>query len=484
MAMFTRSPALHATRPPGLIDPHLPAEYSVLLGEAFKHSDHGSTLLSLRHNWKAQKSSTISKMHVMKTKSGPGDTYELTIEDRLHKDQPYRYAGQPTDRSSGRKGENEEDGPDQSLALLWDPAKSAFILEPISASLDFNLTSAPDQTQREINAHKKLQRTISNDAEADPQAPNDPKLQSSDSDSDPDASNPYDFRHFLAEARENASHATTDGRRTPVPGSRTPVPGGRTPIPGSRTPLPGLSSPALGAAAKTSTPQFHATSGPSPLKKRKPSRSPNPIRKPKPKPPAQKPTDAKRTQPLSSERIVDSDSDSELEVPLASGSHTKALSSLNERRRQAQSSPHLIVSDAEAALQIDLGSPPPEPEKFTQRKRAVNPEAFRRNALRRASPSPEPADLSGLDKDGDVEMTDADVEELQLGSPKARTLSTSTHVGRIERGDVMGEEDDDDGLAAELEAALEEEEEEGFGLGISGGGAAEGEDESEVSEEE
>jgi hypothetical protein len=481
MAMFTRSPALQPTRPPGLIDPHLPAEYSVFLGEAFNHSDHGSTSLSLRYNWKAQKSSPISKMHVTKTKPGPGDAYDLTIEDRLHKDQPYRYTGQVTERSSGRKGENEEDDSNQSLALVWDPAKSAFILEPLSASLDFDLTSAPDQTQREVDAHKKLQRTISNDAEADSQAPSGPKLQYLDSDSDPDANNPYDFRHFLAEARENVSNATKDGRRTPVPGSRTP-------LPGSRTPLPGLSSPALGAAAKTSTPQIHATSGPSPLKKRKPTHSPNPIRKPKSQPTAQKSADAKRTQPLSSERIIDSDSDSEPEVPLAStGNHRKALSPLIQGQTQKQSSPHLIVSDADAALEIDLGSPPAEPEKFTQRKRVVNPAAFRRNVLRRASPSPEPAGLSGLDKEGDVEMTDADVEELRLGSPKARTMSTSTHVGRIEMGDITGEEEDDDGLAAELAAALEEEEEgeEVVGLGISGTkNPAEREDESEVSEEE
>lgn len=478
MAMFTRSPALHATRPPGLIDPRHPAEYPVLLGESSKQSDHRSTSMVLRYNWKAQKSSTISRTHMVKAKADSGDAYELILEDRLHKDQPYKYAGQASQKASSREAEDEEYDPDQSLALSWDPAKSAFILEPISASLDFNLTSAPDQTQREINAHKKLQRTTSHDAEADPEASNILNAQSSDSDSDPDVSNPYDFRHFLAEAREGISNSTDARSRTPVPGSRTPIlgsrtpiPGSGTPIPGSRIPLPGLNSPALGA--KTSMPQFHATSGPT-VKKRKLERSPAPVRKPAPRRPATS------TQPLSSERIVDSDSDSEADVPLAN--HRKALTALNSPPSHSQqartSSPHLIVSDASASLEIDLGSPPPEKEKFTQRKRKINPDAFRRNLAKRASPPPEP-------ETADVEMTDADVEELELGSPHAasRAMSMSSAVhGRIEK-DANAEEEDDDGLAAELAAALEEEEEEGLvlGLGISTVGK---EDESEVSEEE
>ena len=85
-------------------------------------------------------------------------------------------------------------------------------------------------------------------------------------------------------------------------------------------------------------------------------------------------------------------------------------------------------------------------------------------------------------------MPDADVEELALGSPRSagakRGMSVVTHAGRIEQSnsDPVDVEEDDDDLAAELEAALEEEaaEGEGVGLGITAGK----EDESEVSEEE
>ncbi len=87
-------------------------------------------------------------------------------------------------------------------------------------------------------------------------------------------------------------------------------------------------------------------------------------------------------------------------------------------------------------------------------------------------------------------MEDADVEHLALGSPKTRPQANSTS-GTIANS---VEEDEDDDLAKELEAALEEEDErqdaKGVGLGISGqmgvntGAQVLAEDESEVSEEE
>ena len=466
MAMFARSPALPASRPTSLIDPHHPAEYPILLGDGFKDpgNDEPSSL-NLRYNWKAQKPGSISRMHIAKSKSSSEDAYDLTIEDRLHRGNPYNYRGRILENLSTGKGSDGETASDQSLALLWNAEKLAFILEPVSASLDFNLTSAPDQTQRDINAHKKLRRATSNDADAGLESSNGPALQASDSDSDPDSNNPYDYRHFLAEARENTSDGPNNGRsRTPIPGSRTPVPDGRTPVLGSRTPIPGFSSPTLGAHKLTT--QFHATSGPS-TKKRKPERSSNPPRA-KPKPQA-----SRKPQPLSSERIIDSDDDASSST--AAASHRKQLSVLNSPTRA--SSPHLIVSDVDAELEIDLGSPPPAAVVYTQRKR-VNPEAFRhRNAPK----------IDREDKDGDVEMADADVEDFELGSPRSGApgggVSAVHTQGRIERQEE--EEEEDDGLAAELEAALEEEEEEeteGVGLGITSTPGKE--DESEVSEEE
>ena len=479
MAMFSRSPALPASRTSGLIDPHQPAEYPVLLGKGFQDVETRSLKsLSMRYNWKAHKHTSTSRISLSKTKPESDDSYELIVEDRLHKDKPYRYTGRVIGTTNGG---HDEDGSstssDQSLALVWDPAKSAFILEPVSASLDFNLVSAPDQSQREINAHKKLQSTSFKDD--DPDARTTSNLHGSDSDSEPDAGNPYDFRHFLTEARENIANGA--GSKTPVPGSRTPVPGSKTTLVGSRTPLPGLSSPALGA--HKSTPQFHATSSTSaPTKKRKVDR---PSQAQKPRPQAVSRKQAPSSQQLSSERIIDSDEEADEAVlsqpPAPSTSHRKHLSALNSPLSQPQkntpSSPHLIVEDADAELEIDLGSPP----KYTQRKRPhVNPDAFHH---RSNANTPR---IDNTQSQEDVEMPDADVEELALGSPRSagatKGMSVSTHAGRIEQSDPADVEEDDDDLAAELEAALEEEAEEGEGVGL--GITAGEEDESEISEEE
>jgi hypothetical protein len=465
MAMFARSPALPASRPSGLIDPNQPGEYAVLLGDAFKDIQPGlPQSLSMRYNWKAQKPSSISRTHLRKTRSNSGDLYEVIIEDSLRKDSPYRYAGRASGNSAGGNNDDDNSPSDQSLALIWDPAKSAFLLEPISATMDFNLTSAPDQSQREINAHKRLPTSDSKEADNKIEGIIGPELQNSGSDSDPDVSNPYDFRHFLAEARENISNGTSGL-------------GSRTPIPSSHTPLHGLSSPGLGAPKYI--PQFHATSSPSAssTKKRKIDR-PTTSQKAKTQPPSRK--HASTSQQLSSERIIDSDDEaSHPSKPL--NKHRKHLSTLNSPSARP-SSPHLIVSDASASLEIDLGSPPPKSQ-YTQRKRPlVNPDAFHRSQSHANTPViNQPQD----DVDLDIEMPDADVEELALGSPRSgtpsRSMSFGTHVGRIERSDPVVEDDDDD-LAAELEAALEEEAEEGEGVGL--GISAGKEDESEVSEEE
>jgi hypothetical protein len=479
----SRSPALPPSRPSGLIDPHQPAEYPVLLGNGFQDAEsRSSKSVSMRYNWKAHKATSISRISLSKTKSEPDDSYELIVEDRLHKNKPYRYTGRV--RGTPGAGDDEDSNIpsfDQSLALVWDPAKSAFVLEPVSASLDFNLVSAPDQSQREINTHKKLQSTSFK--EDDSETGTMSSLPGSDSDSEPDSSNPYDFRHFLGEARENSANgALRAGSKTPVPGSRTPIPGSKTPLTGSRTPLPGLSSPAL--VANKSTPQFHATSSTSaPTKKRKLER-PSQMQKPKPQAISRK--QAPSSQKLSSERIIDSDEEANeatlSQPPLPSTNHRKQLSTLNspssKPQKTQQSSPHLIVEDADAELEIDLGSPP----KYTQRKRPnINPDAFHHR-----SNANTPRIDNTQNSQGDVEMPDADVEELALGSPRSagatRGMSVAMHAGRIEQSDPVDVEEDDDDLAAELEAALEEEaaEGEGVGLGITAGK----EDESEVSEEE
>lgn len=527
--MASLSPSLHASRPEVFIDPLRQAEYPVLLGESLRDNPGAKAqFFSLQYNWKPKNISAKQRTVITKADGQPsGDApYQLTIHEPAAEGKPYKYAGK-VNKASEQNGSSTSSPADQttSLALVFNEEKSAFILEKISAALDFNLTSAPGQSRADIQAYPQV--TSGNKSEECIGPLRKPTSSSSNDDDEPDAANPYDYRHFLEEAKANAEKGF---------GNRTPIPGGLSALP---SPVPTASR--FRASSGPGTPLHKpVTSTPSTqMKKRKisderaqdsrtgASTTTHKTTAPKPKP---KPTSttSSKPKPLSKERIFDSDEEIgdtiTLSRPLPAGNARKQNNKPPAATARAGYAPSPRIEVDEAAdLVIDMGSPPP-PVARRRPPGVDSPFAIARTIDPRASlmDSPEELeedeeeeqdaegepddDLVVMDVDVDVDVpmrdVDSDVEDLVLGSPAAsttRAASVGVGVRRVDV-DVDADEDEDDELAAELEAALENDDEDGeqgggagdgggVGLGIStgtggGGSGAGGEDESEISEEE
>src|SRR5277367_2195836 len=530
--MASLSPSLHASRPGVFIDPQRQAEYPVLLGESLRDNPGAKAqFFSLQYNWKPKNISAKQRTVITKADGqSSGDApYQLTIHEPAAEGKPYKYSGK-VNKAPGQNGSSTSSPSDQttSLALVFNEEKSAFILEKISAALDFNLTSAPGQSRADVQAYPQLTSGDKSEECASTLR----KLTSSssnddDDDDEPDAANPYDYRHFLEEAKANAEKGF---------GNRTPIPGG----------LSGLPSPVPAAS------RFRASSGPgtplykpvtftpsTQMKKRKISDEraqdsrtgasttthKTTASKPKPKPTS---STSSKPKPLSKERISDSDEEIgdtiTLSRPLPTGNARKQNNKPPAATARAGYAPSPRIEVDEAAdLVIDMGSPPlpvarrrpPGVDSPFAIARTINPgislldspEELEEDEEEEQDAEGEPDDdlvVMDMSVDADVRMhdVDSDVEDLVLGSPAAsttRAASVGVGVRRVDV-DVDADEDEDDELAAELEAALENDDEDGeqgggagdrggVGLGIStgtggSGGGAGGEDESEISEEE
>ena len=516
---------INSGRPSGLIDPRRPGDYPIILGDSLKSDSKAKdSFLNIRYNWQP--------------KSGFPDGYESKMRisgDRWHLDvstggsQGYQYVARLPSEQAAASGSGTK-----SLALIFDASKSAFVLEAISATLDMNLRAGRGMSKEDARGlpqlPKDLQSTMQSHA-------NDHASTSSD-DETADISNPYDFRHFLAEAQENIEKAKV------APGNRTPIPGGRTPVSGTSTPIPG------GNRFLPATPQFRLSPATNPIKsteqRRKKVEAPSRTAKSTSKASSKRDT-PKKNQPLSKATISDSDDSDNQTIdvarvtvskqttsrptqPSASKGHTRNIST------NIGSSPHIIINDDDGGLEIDMGSLPSG--NFRSRRRRVDPEMFRSHTgtpigglssnlgSRPVSRPPveEPArNRRQRERDNDIKMRDIeaaseedendDVEEFELGSPSRE--STAPRRGHVSRDDDSGnedlqaqrpqqqqsdhvaptpppastyEEDEEDLLEAALEAALEEEDDNqhgGIGLGIGmANNNVQDDDESEVSEEE
>ena len=510
--MASLSPAVHASRPGSFIDPQRQAEYPVLLGESLQDTSGGrNQFFSVQYNWKPKNLSSkqrtvITKAHAQSSGDAP---YLLTIQEPAAETKPYKYTGSSS-QTEAQNGSTRYAPEDQTttLALVFDQERSAFILEKISAALDFNLTHAPGQSRADVQSHPQLPSSSS----ADESAANVHKSASNpiDDDNEPDAANPYDYRHFLEEAKANAEKGL---------GSRTPIPGG---ISGLSSPVPGPSRIRAGSGPGTPLHKPVTSAPTAQVKKRKISdehhQDPraavsatreNTATKTRPRRTTSTSTSTSKSKPLSKERISDSDEEIGDTITLSKPSTANSVPRPKDHNMPSTStaksgyphSPRIEVDEA-ADLVIDMGSPPP----VARRRLGAglsSPFAIARSQPAKSLAAPpdseEEEDAEG-EPDDDVVMhdvggdadgdADGDVEDLVLGSPRASTTrAPSVSVSRV---DV--DEDEDDELAAELEAALENDDEDGdgngggVGLGIStvgtGAGARSGEDESEVSEEE
>ncbi|KAI9762510.1 MAG: hypothetical protein M4579_000313 [Chaenotheca gracillima] len=168
------------------LDPSKPGRYPVAVGNSVsKGQTKAPVYTGVRYNHKP--SQTASKRTTkIKHSTSNSSGYVLSMTDDDDKSSTYRYAGSRSDkRSSG------------SYFLVFDPAKQGFALERVDSSFNFNLASAPWET----SPAKLSQQYPQLDLGATDADPDDADMfLGSEEEAEPDASNPYDFRHWMKDA--------------------------------------------------------------------------------------------------------------------------------------------------------------------------------------------------------------------------------------------------------------------------------------------
>ena len=452
MVQATRSPAI---RPTGQvqIDPSRTGEYPVVLGEKLAKelsegtSEKTNQLYGIRYNYKAKHVDNSSKQKTTVRKGKTKKTFNLNIDDHPDGRDPisYEYRGGLDPRSSASADKN------SALALVFDQERQVFVVEPISAELNFNLVSGPGQ----LRQHPQLPVIDASDDEGtDQEEPSGEGGTSASEDETADGNNPFDYRHFLEHAR-----ATTNVSSTPRPGtspSIQPQAVVARVVANSRTGASG--SPAVTAMTKPRGKPITSTASKTSTNRGQKSTAAK--SKPAPAPKA-----APKSQPL----ITASDEDSDDEgspLPGASSNKTQ-IRAPRSGTNQGFSSPHIMVDEA-SGLEIDLGSPPPPTRSFG---RAIDTSAFAsRSPSNRDSESESPAPFSAQASDAsDGAMSDiqghgdSDVPAFTLPSPKADTRRQSTSAAKrvsIDDQAPAADDEDDFDFGAEMERELAQEEEE------------------------
>ncbi len=461
------SPALPPMRP-GLLDPSRQAEYPILLGKSFRENRTvaGNHLLNVRYNWKSKQ---IPQRQVITEVGASLNSYTLVGGEG--NSEPYKYGGTLDPKSP--------DADSAHLALIFDKEKSAFVLESIFRSLNFNLTSAT--TKPNIDQLPQLE-TIKNTTKNASQRDNQDGFRDDDGDV-ADTENPYDYRHFLAEAIKDAEA----GETTPKPSGTvmaSPIPTATKILTTNKSITP-LESPFMVSSKRR---KIDSKSG-----SRGTTRTTQPAANaPKAKSRSIAATSRSRVGYHSAGKTASSDEGKKK----ARAIHGKQAHSRDKSTSQAYATSPQIIVDEASDLTIDMGSPPAK----AKTKHRVNHDAFASHSrgqsrANTASVSPQGKERGDSDRDaeGGVRMNndgdDDDVEDLALPSPR-ETRKASSNVSRITQDRPIEDDDEDDGLAAELEAVFDQEDDgdnETVGLGISGSqdhGTVNHDEESEVSEEE
>ncbi|KAA8646112.1 hypothetical protein EYZ11_005525 [Aspergillus tanneri] len=429
----------------GLIDPTKQAEYPIILGDRLAGNNNisRSNLINIQYNYRA-KSATAQQRSTITKSSRFSDRYRLTITDKAPNAEQsvltYSYQGSvDPERASA-------DSKQQNLVLVFDADRKAFVLEPVATQLNFNLRSAPAKTEKQVIEQHAQLRTLQED---DQGSGDDRGVESaSGNDDDPaDDSNPYDFRHFLPKHNTEDDKSTSDNA-TPEPHSSTSRANTPLSVPTATRPTPSPKQQPKSQAnslRQTKRPTAPMTSNPTTNAKAHP--------KPKPKPRA-----TQKEKQEDETAVVGSTSDS--------GTVT-----INPPKPTPSPNSNIII---DGDLIIDMGSPPPSRPAFK-----VNPAHFSSNNT--------PANNDGDDDEEEI-------EDLRLPSPAGHgARAPSGGIQPVSAGPADEEEvEDDDALAAEMEAAFEEsarEEAEARSQPSQAGPVSHqyhvpSEDESEVSEEE
>ncbi|PGH01240.1 hypothetical protein AJ79_07972 [Helicocarpus griseus UAMH5409] len=413
--------AASAASPPsgGLIDPTKQAEYPILLGDKLAgkgQKNNSNGFIGITYNHKSKSASRQQRATITAADSSQ-HFYKLTLQDKApNADQTnlvhtYHGSVDPTSLISESETSN--------LVLVFDPKRKAFLLEPVTARLNFNLRSAPGKTTRRVTEQYPQLNVLS----AEDHVSGDDQLQEGapgEDEGEADDSNPYDFRHFLPKPKvggETAEIATT----------------------------PDAQQAATASANSRLAPPPPATGKPKskPAARAKPQTNPLRQQKWQPKATAADKGSAK-PKPKSAPRV--DEADLAIESSFSDRENTEQKADDN-RTAQADPSPgaNIIV---DGNLIIDMGSPPPARPPVK-----LNPRHFSSNNT----------SANEADYDSDDE---GEIEDLRLPSPaSANNLAQEDEEEEDEdeeeeeRGEVANHDeviDDDDDLAAEMEAAFEE----------------------------
>lgn len=381
---------------PALVDPTKQAEYPIVLGERLSSADR-SRLININYNYKT-KHATPKQRSTVSRSARSHDLYDLSVTDKAPSaDHNLTYA---------YKGSEDPDS-ERNLMLVFDPERKVFVLEPLSTKLNFNLRSAPGKTEKQVIEQYEQLRI----AQEDEHTPRDDANAGSTSEDEgqADDTNPYDFRHFLRKAGEEAKPAS-----------------------GHSTPEPVYTS-------KANTPVFAATKPPpaKPMPRPKKQANANPLRETK-RPPKPQPKPKPRKPDPEPESVIDFPS-THADEPVE---HEGARSPISDAgtgsmsQQTVQSPGSNIIVDGD--LIIDMGSPGPS------RGLKFNPAFLVGDE---GDEGDERYERDGGD-DGDEE-----IESFQLGSPARNPPQPPAPVETHDNGDDMEE---DDLLAREMEAAFEE----------------------------
>ncbi|CRG92492.1 hypothetical protein PISL3812_09553 [Talaromyces islandicus] len=397
------------------IDPTKPGEYPILLGDKLAGKDVDlSSFVNITYNHKS-KSATANQRTKVTRSNVSQDLYHLTITDKAgnaeQKALEYKYKGS-VDPSLPVQGSDT-----RNLVLVFDPNRKAFILESVGTSLNFNLRSAPGKTREVIEQYEQLHTLDDGLDHASRDESDDENPGNADQD------NPFDFRHFLPK-----TDAENDAAKATASTTTTPDPHGAGSSSRADTPLTKL----------TKTDKTNLKPLPKPRHQNASSLQ-RPKQAPKSTPTSTAPTTtATKKQPKSAERVESEDLSSESAPPSDDGADDdgRAEPRMESNKATASPSSNVIV---DGNLIIDMGSPPLRPT-FK-----VNPAHFSSN-----NSSANEAD-DGEDED--------EFEDLRLPSParQGHAEVPSAPAPDTQRDDYGDDEDDEDALAAEMEAAFEEE---------------------------
>jgi hypothetical protein len=416
----------------GWVDPTKQAEYRILLGDklAGKESAKHSQLISVKYNYKSKTASPQQKTTITPTNFSQ-HAYKLVIQDKAANAEQtnltYSYDGSvdPVSQVSESEFSN--------LVLVFDPKRKAFVLEPVSIRLNFNLRSAPGKSQQQVAKQYPQLYTLPDEGHDS----SDDGLQGAgedDGQGTADNGNPYDYRHFLPKS-------TVEGEKASGQTSTTSTPDPHH-IMSKATTI--LLAPSLPDGLKPK---------PKPMGKSKPQTNPLRQQTRMEKPLTGASATTSKPKPKSNRAVgmdvaVESPPADEVDMARGPDEDTGPPAS-------ASSATNIIV---DGDLIIDMGSPPPTRPAFK-----INPRHFASN-----NTSANEADYDSDDEE--------DIEDLRLPSPAGptgmRTNAEEVETMEVEEEEEEEEEDeaeadeedenggydggDDDDLAAEMEAAFEE----------------------------